>query len=98
MLELLSRLGPDCVSLDWRVDPQDARARLGAGVAVQGNLDPSALFAPVDVVTRLTNRTLDAFGDEPGYVFNLGSGLLPKTPVESVGAVVETVRQRRRPA
>ncbi len=95
LLELLADLGPDCVSIDWRVDPADARARVGDRVALQGNLDPSALFAPSDVVARLTGETLDGFGPEPGYIFNLGSGILPKTPVECVQAVVETVRARR---
>ncbi len=95
MLELLADLGPDCISIDWRVDPDDARARVGHRVALQGNLDPSALLASADTVSRLTNETLDRFGPEPGHVFNLGGGVLPKTPVECVQAVVETVQARR---
>lgn len=95
MLELLADLGPDCISIDWRVDPADARSRVGNRVALQGNLDPSALFAPADVVARLTRETLERFGPEPGHVFNLGSGILPKTPLECVQAVVETVRAQR---
>ena len=95
MLDLLADLGPDVLSIDWRVDPRDARARVGSRCALQGNLDPSALFASPETVARLTNETLDRFGGEPGHIFNLGSGILPKTPIPCVEAVVETVKARR---
>lgn len=97
LLELLADLGPDVIGIDWRVDPTDARARIGDRTALQGNLDPSALFAPAETVVRMTEETLDRFGDAPGHIFNLGSGVLPKTPVECVQAVIETVQRRRNP-
>ena len=61
-------------------------------VAVQGNLDPAALFAPPDVVKRKTREVLDDAGAQPGYVFNLGHGILPQTPIASVEALLETLR------
>lgn len=95
MLELLAGLGPDVISVDWRVDPRHARATIGDRCALQGNLDPSTLFATPEAVTALTNEVLDGFGPEPGHIFNLGSGILPKTPIPCVEAVVETVKARR---
>jgi uroporphyrinogen decarboxylase len=84
--------GCDAVGLDWTVDPREAR-RLAAGrVALQGNLDPAALFAPPESVRSAVRRTLDAFGSQPGHVFNLGHGILPGTPIESVSALVDEVR------
>lgn len=95
MLELLADLGPDVLGLDWRVDPVDARRRVGGRVALQGNLDPVALYAPVETVERLVRECLDLFGPEPGHIFNLGSGMLPGIPVESLAAVVRTVQSWR---
>jgi uroporphyrinogen decarboxylase len=95
LLELLADLGPDVVGIDWRVEPEDARRRIGGRVALQGNLDPSILFAPPEVVRTLTNRNLDAFGPAPGHIFNLGSGILPETPILCVEALVEAVKARR---
>ncbi|HMS15277.1 MAG TPA: uroporphyrinogen decarboxylase [Planctomycetota bacterium] len=94
LLELLADLGPDVVGIDWRVDPAFARRTIGQRVALQGNLDPVALYAPVPVVEQLTRDCLDAFGDAPGHIFNLGSGMLPTIPVESLAAVVSVVQSR----
>ena len=93
--------GADAIGLDWTSDPREAR-RLAAGrVALQGNLDPAALFAPPQAVREAVRRVLDAFGPAPGHVFNLGHGILTQTPVDSVAALVEEVRaysrQLRRP-
>ena len=63
--------------------------------AIQGNLDPCALFAPTEVVERETRRVLDEFAPQAGYVFNLGSGILPGTPVESMDAVFRVVKSKR---
>jgi uroporphyrinogen decarboxylase len=59
---------------------------------VQGNLDPAALFAPEKSVRAAARLVLDAFGPEPGHIFNLGHGISQKTPVESVAALVDEVR------
>jgi uroporphyrinogen decarboxylase len=80
------------VGLDWTCDPRAAR-RLAAGrVALQGNLDPAALFAPPERVREAARKVIDSFGREPGHVFNLGHGLQPSTPVDSVAALVDEVR------
>ena len=84
--------GCDAVGLDWTSDPREAR-RLAAGrIALQGNLDPAALFAPESAVRDAARKVLDAFGVAPGHVFNLGHGILPQTPIESVSALVDEVR------
>ena len=84
--------GADAIGLDWTADAREAR-RLAAGrVALQGNLDPAALFAPPEAVRDAVRRVLDAFGPAPGHIFNLGHGILPKTPVDSVAALVDEVR------
>ena len=84
--------GADAIGLDWTADAREAR-RIAAGrVALQGNLDPAALFAPPDAVREATRRVLDAFGPAPGHIFNLGHGIWPKTPIDSVAALVDEVR------
>ena len=96
LLEALVETGADVIGLDWRVDPRDAIARIGDRVALQGNLDPTVLFAPPDVVRRETEAVLDAFRGQRGHVFNLGSGILPRTPVASMEAIFGTLAEHRR--
>jgi len=95
LLEVLMDSGCDAVSLDWRTAPADARARSAGRVALQGNLDPTVLFAGPDATRAAVTTLLDRFRGQPGYVFNVGSGLLPGTPVESVAAAFETLLARR---
>jgi len=92
LLEVLADSGADVLGIDWRVEPADAIRRVGDRVALQGNLDPCTLFAPPGVVAAEVRRVLDAFRDLDGYVFNLGSGILPKTPVESMEVLFRTIR------
>ena len=84
--------GSDGVGLDWTSDPRSARKLAAGRVALQGNFDPAALFSAPDKVRAEARRVVDAFGVEPGHVFNLGHGILQKTPVESVAALVDEVR------
>lgn len=84
--------GADAIGLDWTADVRAARREARARVALQGNLDPVALFAPPDKARAAARRVVDEFGREPGHVFNLGHGILPGTPIESVCAVVDEVR------
>lgn len=95
LLQVMAETGADVLGIDWRVAPADAIAEVGSRAAIQGNLDPCTLFAPIEVVERETNRVLDEFAAQAGYVFNLGSGILPGTPVESMDAVFRTIRARR---
>jgi uroporphyrinogen decarboxylase len=91
-LAAMMRSGCNAVGLDWTADPVAARKLAAGRIALQGNLDPSALFAPEKSVREAVRRVLDAFGPAPGHIFNLGHGITPKTPVESVSALVDEVR------
>lgn len=95
LLEVLADAEPDVLGLDWRVDPADAIRRVGSRCAFQGNLDPCVLFATPEIVEREVERTLAAFAPQNGYIFNLGSGILPGVPVESMDAVFKVIRGRR---
>ena len=84
--------GCAAVGLDWTSDARAARKLAGGRVALQGNLDPVALFAPPARVREAARKVLESFGAAPGHIFNLGHGILPQTPVESVAALVDEVR------
>ena len=84
--------GAHAIGLDWTTDPREARALAAARVALQGNLDPATLFAPPCCVRNAARRVLDDFGPAPGHVFNLGHGIQPSTPLDSVAALVDEVR------
>ncbi|MEZ5977575.1 MAG: uroporphyrinogen decarboxylase [Planctomycetota bacterium] len=92
LIEALLETEPDCLSIDWRIDPKEARRKVGAKVALQGNIDPCVLLADRATVERETRRTLDAFAGHAGHVFNVGSGLIPSVPPEAVGWCLEVVR------
>jgi uroporphyrinogen decarboxylase len=81
------------LGVDWRVDLGDVRRRLGDRMAVQGNLDPTALFAPEDRLRRRVAEVLGSAGDAPGHIFNLGHGILPPTDPARVQLVVDAVRE-----
>lgn len=92
LLEAMREAGGTVIGVDWREPLDRAHARLGDGVALQGNLDPVALFAPLDL---LREQVRDVLRRAPrvGHIFNLGHGILPETPVEHVRAVVEMVHE-----
>lgn len=92
LLELMKRAGGDVIGVDWRTNLDDARRRLD-GMPVQGNLDPAALFAPPDALLRSVDDVL-ARGGAAGHIFNLGHGVLPDTPIDSIAAVIERVHAR----
>lgn len=90
---------PETVSAPLRAEFMDigrARRLVGDKVALQGNLDPNVLFAPPEAVATETRRVLDAFGNHPGHVFNLGHGISQYTPPESVSVLVDTVHAHSR--
>jgi uroporphyrinogen decarboxylase len=95
ILDDLAASGARVLSLDWRLPLAEARRRLGAGIALQGNLDPTALFAPPHEVRRRADSLLESLRGDPGYIANLGHGILPETPLEGVEALVEAVREFR---
>ena len=91
---MVDELGVEAVSLDEMTRPQHALEIFGHRCALQGNLPPQALFAPVDDLRSRVCDLLDVFSDHPGHIFNLGHGILPTTPVENVRAVVDEIRAR----
>jgi uroporphyrinogen decarboxylase len=93
LLELMREAGGDVIGLDWRVNLGEAWARLGHRVAVQGNLDPIALFAGPDEIRARARAILDQAAGRPGHIFNLGHGILPETPVDHVIALVDMVHE-----
>jgi uroporphyrinogen decarboxylase len=93
LLELMREAGGDVIGLDWRVDLAQAWARLGHDVAVQGNLDPIALFADLPEIRARARAILDQAAGRPGHIFNLGHGILPETPVDHVIALVDAVHE-----
>jgi uroporphyrinogen decarboxylase len=93
LLEALRAAGGDVIGLDWRVDLDTAWARVGHDVAVQGNLDPVALLAPVPEIRARAAAILGQAAGRPGHIFNLGHGVLPDTPVEHARALVDAVHE-----
>ncbi len=91
LLELQKQAGGDVIGLDWRVDIAKAWDRLG-NVAIQGNLDPVILFSKPEVIFEEARKILEAVGSKPGFIFNLGHGILPETPVDHVMALVDFVQ------
>jgi uroporphyrinogen decarboxylase len=83
--------GADALGIDWQTDLGDARRRVGERVALQGNMDPMALFAPPEKIQAEARRILEAYGSGTGHVFNLGHGVSQFTPPEHVHALVEAV-------
>lgn len=91
-LEEIAACGCDVVGLDWTVDPADARRRIGDKVALQGNLDPNALFAKPESIRKEVESLLTQFGPS-GHIFNLGHGISQFTNAEHVAALVDAVHQ-----
>jgi uroporphyrinogen decarboxylase len=91
LLDLQREAGGEVIGLDWRTTLDEGWARLGPGVGVQGNLDPTLLLGPRDRLLARVDDVLQRAGRRRGHVFNLGHGILPGTPVENVKAVVEHV-------
>ncbi len=93
LLASMEETGADVIGLDWRIPLDEGWNRLGANVAVQGNLDPVLLFADWKTVQARAEEILRRAGGKPGHIFNLGHGILPETPVENVKALAQFVQQ-----
>ena len=93
LLPLMKRAGGDVIGLDWRIPLDDGWKLLGDDVAVQGNLDPTILFAPIPEIKKRVHDILRRANGKPGHIFNLGHGILQNTPVDKVKAVVDMVHE-----
>ena len=93
LLESIVTTGPDIVSLDWRVALDAGWDRIGHDRGVQGNLDPSVLLGPPELVRDRARAVLRRAAGKPGHIFNLGHGVLPSTPLENLQVLVETVHE-----
>ncbi len=93
LLEAMREAGGDIIGLDSHAELDQAWARVGYDVGVQGNLDPVVLYAGRDYIRGRVQRILGQAGGRPGHIFNLGHGLLPDTPFENVVALVEMVHE-----
>jgi uroporphyrinogen decarboxylase len=91
----LHAAGGDVMGVDWRINIDQAWMDISYRSAIQGNLDPAALFAPLPDLKLRVQELLKRTGTRPGHIFNTGHGILPETPVDSVRAVVQMVREFR---
>lgn len=92
-LEQMSDSTPDALAVDWQISLREARERVGAKVAIQGNLNPSVLLASGDVIKQEAARVLNEFGAGSGHVFNLGHGITPDVPPENVAILIDAVHE-----
>ncbi len=93
ILDRLAESGADVVGIDWRVDIADARKVVGSAAGLQGNLDPAVLLGPDEVIVAKAREILTVMSGSPGFIFNLGHGILPQTEFEKVKLLVNTVRE-----
>jgi uroporphyrinogen decarboxylase len=91
-LNKIDASGGVAVGVDWATDLKQAREAVAGRVALQGNLDPSALFAAPGTLRAETLRVLESYGEGPGHVFNLGHGITPDVHPDRVALLVETVQ------
>jgi len=89
----IAQSGCDVVGLDWTVDIGEVRAQIGNHVALQGNMDPVALYAKPENIRTHVRNILEWYGNHPGHIFNLGHGILPNVPVEHAKAMIEAVKE-----
>ncbi|WP_058189127.1 uroporphyrinogen decarboxylase [Terracidiphilus gabretensis] len=92
LLGAMAETGADVIGLDWRQPLNEGWASVGHTRAVQGNLDPITLFAPLEILEMRVKEILRSAAGRPGHIFNLGHGIVPGTPVENVQAVAKMVR------
>jgi uroporphyrinogen decarboxylase len=89
----LAELKCDSLGVDWTKELGAVRKEINGAKALQGNMDPTVLFAPREKIRQETERVLHSYGQGAGHVFNLGHGILPKTPVENTQYFVECIKE-----
>ncbi len=93
IIEAMAEAGGDVVGLDWRITLSEGWRRVGYDRAVQGNLDPTILFAPFPIIRSKVRALLEEAAGRPGHIANLGHGVLPGTPVDGVRCLVDAVHE-----
>jgi len=93
LLDSVSKAGGDVISFDWRINIDDAWNKIGYDRSIQGNLDPTLLFAPIPIIRERVNDIMKRVSGRSGHIFNLGHGILQHTPVDHVKAVVDMVHE-----
>jgi uroporphyrinogen decarboxylase len=96
-LDAMADTGCDALGLDWTQPISKARAAVGDRVALQGNLDPCALYAGPEQVRSETRRIIEDYGQGTGHIFNLGHGVTPDIDPENVKVLVDTVHEFSEP-
>lgn len=97
LAEELVRLQPSAISFDWHQEISELRALVPKSIAIQGNFDPHLLLASPEVIQAAVRKTLATMQGQPGYIVNLGHGVLPETPFEHVKCFVESVKNSASP-
>ncbi len=93
-LNKLADSGCDVLGLDWTMDIGEVRNKFGDKVALQGNLDPTVLYANHEKIKKEAEKILESFGRGSGHIFNLGHGILPDVPPENLKALVNFVKEK----
>ncbi len=92
-IEATANTGCDAIGLDWTIDIDEARRRVGEKVALQGNLDPCILYASPDVIREAVRDVITKYGTGPGHVFNLGHGIHPTVDPERLAVLIDAVHE-----
>jgi uroporphyrinogen decarboxylase len=95
---LMAEAKPDVISVDWNADLLNIKKSLPKGIAVQGNLDPHILYADKTVIKDRIYKLFDRMKDEPGFIFNLGHGIMPDIPFDNVKYAVDIIKEYAPPA
>lgn len=88
----LAKINPAAISLDWNCNLSDMRTSIPKSIALQGNLDPDILYASKSTICKEVTNLLKSMHGDPGYIFNLGHGITPDVPVDSVKALIDCVK------
>lgn len=92
---IMATAQPDVISVDWNADLLQIKKSLPQGIAVQGNLDPFVLYADKKVIKNKVVALMEKMRDEPGFIFNLGHGIMPDIPFDNVKYAIETIKEFR---
>jgi len=98
LLKEMSMQKPDALSLDWRVCADCVSREIDPSIAIQGNMDPLVLYGSAERTKKSVQEVLSMFAGRPGYVFNLGHGIHPESPIPNVEIMVQTVKNFKNPA